>query len=190
MACGRFWRFEVPFAYMGRGVSAGANHFGYRDLFELHVLGPHGNGSLFKRPILAGDEVGQAKSGRVLSRHDRRPRRRANGASRVGVGEEHALGGQSIDIGRFVEIASKAAHTCPPEIVCQQEDNVGSLTSVLCGGQADWKYTVEHDAYSNDLTAIHKWSHEIPLAFEQWAATAIVASRVARVSPTPTEAVA
>ncbi len=63
---------------------------------------------------------------RVLAGEDACPRWRADRASRVGVGEAHALRREPVDVRRLVERAAEAAQVAPAHVVDENEDEVGA----------------------------------------------------------------
>ena len=52
--------------------------------------------------------------------------RRADRAGRIRVGKAHALAGEAVDVGRFVEGTAVADKVLPAHVVDEDEDDVGS----------------------------------------------------------------
>ena len=64
---------------------------------------------------------------RVAAGHDARARRRADAAGDVEIGEPHPLLGHPVDVGRAVELRAITANVAVPQIVADDEDEVGRL---------------------------------------------------------------
>ena len=70
------------------------------------------------------------QTGRVLTGHYRGSRRRADRTCSVGVGEQHTLLGQPVDIGRLVQVATVAGHILPAEVIGKDENKIQSLSQL------------------------------------------------------------
>src|SRR5262249_46259266 len=53
----------------------------------------------------------------------------------VMAGEAHALGGELVDVWRFVVLGALAAQVGPAEVVGEDEDDVGALAGLVLGGR-------------------------------------------------------
>ena len=63
----------------------------------------------------------------MLAGQEGRPVGRTDGSGGVGVGEAHALLGQLVEMGRFMEGVAIASEFRPTEVVGQHEDDVRFL---------------------------------------------------------------
>src|SRR5205085_10959663 len=108
---------EVPLAEVAGRVPGVAQPLGERDDLQRQLQGAGRLGELLERPPVAGDVRGQAEARLVLAGEDGRPRRRADGAGSVGVGEADALAGEGVDARRLVEAVAVAGEVGPAEVV-------------------------------------------------------------------------
>src|SRR4029079_18462775 len=106
---------------------------GYRDLFERQ------RGDIVDRPqwatlpIESVDIADRVDSGPrpVLTAHERRAGRLTVGTASVAVREPHTVGGELVDVGRFVVFASLAAEIGPTQVVGQNKYDIGP-TGISC----------------------------------------------------------
>ena len=79
-------------------------------------------GALFRVHDAEGLPVAEV----VLAGHELHP---GGGAERLreGVAEEHAFGGEAVEVGRFVGLAAVAAQAFVAEVVGQDEEDVGAF---------------------------------------------------------------
>src|SRR4051812_19400620 len=61
---------------------------------------------------------------RPLARHDRGPRGRTNGASRVAIGEAHTVRREAINVWRFMELTAVAAEVSPTHVVDDDQNDI------------------------------------------------------------------
>src|SRR5579859_2054280 len=115
---------QVPLSGDGGSVSRAAERRGQRRLSggeRLEILGRQQQAL----PVSA-EEVRRVQPRGILSGQDARPRGAADIAGGVTLGEPHALGGQAVDRGRFIEGTAATAQVAPAQVVRQQEDDVPS----------------------------------------------------------------
>jgi hypothetical protein len=124
---------QVPLAHEAGGVAGLVEGLGQGDLGErelLHILGRQQH-----PPVGAADPVGDPQPGGVLAGHDAGPGRGADGAGRIGVGEAHPGGGQTVDIRGPVEGTAVDPGIAPAQVVDQDEEDVGGTPVPGTSGQ-------------------------------------------------------
>ncbi len=84
-----------------------------------------------RREVASRD--GDAQPGGIQPGHDAGAGGRAERAGGVGIGEEHASGGQAVDVRRLVVTAAEGAAVHPAQIVDQEEDHVGPARGLPAG---------------------------------------------------------
>lgn len=126
---------QVPLARKEGSVTPVLKGFGQRRFFKGHALligrrqerqGLH--------TLMLGNRLGLGRTepirrrhtGGEFPRHDARPRRAAHRARGIGLRKSMSVGGQRIQMGRFVERRPKAAQIGPTQIVRQHEKNIRS----------------------------------------------------------------
>jgi len=119
---------EMPFADMPGTVAAllqCPRQCKFRGRQFLAVGGVDEAAAQRMHPSDGVDPVGDADARRVAARQDAGAGGGADGAGGVGLGEPHALRGQSVEGRGFVEVAAGAAEIPPAEVIDQNEENVG-----------------------------------------------------------------
>ncbi len=116
---------EVPLADAGRDIAGRLERLGDVHFVQGQILPPRRHEQpMGGRVAFAGDPIGQMQSRGPLAGEDAGPRRRADRAGGVGVGEPHPLPGQAVDVRRLVELAAVAAHVGPAQVVGKDEDDI------------------------------------------------------------------
>ena len=132
---------QVPFAEHAGGVAGFLQRVGDRDLIERQcgdvIDGPQ-RAALPVEAIDAADGV-DAGARAVLAAHQRGARRLAVRAAGVAARESHALGGQAVDVRRFVVLAAEAGDVGVAQVVGQDEDDVGFTGFVRAGAEPQMK---------------------------------------------------
>ena len=119
---------QVPFADVPRLIATLVESAGQRVLLRRQLLEIRHIDELTTRWVGAPmhvDPVGDADGGWVLAGEDAGAGRRTDRAGRVRVGKAHALAGEAVDVGRFVEGTAVADEILPAHIVDEDEDDVG-----------------------------------------------------------------
>ena len=121
----------MPFPNVRRAISVFLECLGDRGFFERQLLMNLSVLQLLKREVSStGQPIRQMQPGRVLSGHDTCACWRTDMASRIGLGKPHAVLGETIDVGRFIETAAVASQITPTQIVDQEEHDV--CTTFIC----------------------------------------------------------
>ena len=107
---------DMPFAE-GAGVVAG--------LAQVGGVGDEVVGQFGEVADVALEVGEQAVAVRHEAGEDGAARRRADGGGRVGLGEEHALGGETVDVGRAAHGVAVAAQGVEALLVAEEEEDVG-----------------------------------------------------------------
>ena len=118
---------EVPFADDSRAVAVAAQ-----------CLGERGAGRIEMDRGVRFDVVGDSVAQRIAARNQSCARRRGDRRRGIGVGESHAAPRQTVECGRFVERVAVAPQFGPPQIVGEDDDDVGFLLRLLPGGYRGW----------------------------------------------------
>ena len=121
---------EVPLADADSRVVFGFEGFGQRRDRQRQILGSvDGHAELLIGSPMARDEVRDADVSGILTREYAGARRRADRASRIGVGEAYALARQGVDVGRLDLLLAVTTEMAVAQIVGHDEDNIRSLRS-------------------------------------------------------------
>jgi len=104
---------EVPLADNPGGVAGRPERLGDGDVVGGEVL-----------RVVGAEVVGDAHAGGPLPRHQGGAVRRADRRGGVGVGEAHAVAGETVQVGRLVERVAVAAQLRVAQVVGQDEDDV------------------------------------------------------------------
>ncbi len=119
---------DVPLAEVGVEVARLLEDLGQGEMLHRQRIHANWLEQLAVSPVEGAlPPNGHVEAGRMLAREDRHPRRRANRAGRIGVGEAHALLGQFVQMRCLVQIVAVAGQSRPPEIVDQDQDDVWLL---------------------------------------------------------------
>lgn len=116
----------MSFAIVGSGVAVTLERFGKGHFFirQSRQFFP-----VMQRLIIpfrpSSQPLRQVGPPRVFARQDAGPTRRADMASRVGIGEEHPVLRQLIDGRSFMKLAAIAADIPLPQVIDQKENDVG-----------------------------------------------------------------
>lgn len=127
-----FLRPQMPFSNTCRRVPYGLQLFCQIREFGQQTHRPIRDAHFCEGPVVSGNPVGYMQPGRVLACEDAGSGGGAHRASGVSVGEAHPLGSQSVNMGCFVVVTSKATKIRPTQIIGEDENNVrflGGLSS-------------------------------------------------------------
>ena len=116
---------EVPFSKKGGGVSGFFECFGKKDAFVIDARFPLGHGELGEGSFMAGDPVGELESGGIASAENGSAAGRTHGAGGVAIGEEHAVGGELVDVRSLVKLRAVASEVAKAEVIDKEKDKVG-----------------------------------------------------------------
>ena len=117
---------EMPFADVPGGVSRRFQHFRESDFLQRQLP----ERIWLQEPLVrsigpAVKKIGEMQPSRVLAGEDAGPRRRANRASGIGIGESHSIRGEPVDVRCAVIRAAVASGIAAAEIVHEDDDDVG-----------------------------------------------------------------
>lgn len=126
-----------PFAEHARAVAVVLHYLGQDDVRAVIGLLPH-HGVVGVVPVPDRPGLGPVLPvapdpcvARVLPRHQARPRGGADGTARVSLREEHALGGQTIDVGRADILLPVAGQVAIAHVIAKDKQDVRPL---MCRG--------------------------------------------------------
>src|SRR5580765_1724417 len=127
----------MPFAGEEVGVTTFAKCFGDRDLFEGEMILIRGRKQLFG--LRAADEIRDSSARGVFASHDARSRRRTDAACRICLRKSHTAARQFVEVRRLIKLAPVAAQIRPPQIVSENEYDIGRRRRRLSGFGGVWR---------------------------------------------------
>ena len=115
----------MPFADVAGRVSRRFQHFRESDFLQRQLP----ERIWLQEPLVrsigsAIKKIGQVQPSRVFAGENAGPRRRADRASGIGIGESHSIRGEPVDVRRVVVFATVAADIAATEIVHEDDDDV------------------------------------------------------------------
>ncbi len=122
----------MPFSDTGGGVTSRLEHLGKVGHLQGQMHRPIRHAQLRLGSDMAWNKVGEVESGWVFAGKNGGTRGRTNGAGRIAVGETHPLRGKPVNIWRLIKRAAKDPAIRPPEIIRQDQDDVGFAVRLRC----------------------------------------------------------
>ena len=146
---------QVPLAHVRGDVTGGLEAFSKGNFFERELLVNDGPRKALVGPVsAAGEPIGEVQAGRILAGHNARARGRAHGARRVGVGELHALRRHTVEMRRAVKLAAITAEVALPEVINEEEDEVGLRRG--SGGELQQERSGKRASEAEERKAFHE----------------------------------
>ena len=120
----------MPLAHRRADVTVRLERLGNRDE-SIVKNGLIGDGLQLAERVVAAFWIADREDAvprSVLTGHQTSAARSTVGSIRVGIGKDHALAGQSVDVRSLVILAAHEAEIGPPQVVDEKENDVGLVS--------------------------------------------------------------